>query len=146
MYGGTYRLLARVMEQWGLAFDTVDMTDLVALPCGACARRRALVWVETPTNPLPEGGRHRRRRGTRAPAGARCVVDNTFATPYLQRPLELGADVVLHSMTKYLGGHSDLIGGALVTSDDELIERLAFLRTRSAPSRARWTATSRSEG
>ena len=125
VYGGTYRLLARVMDQWGLAFDTVDMTDLVA--CRSVVREdTALVWVESPPT-LPEGGRHRRRGGPRAPGSARCVVDNTFATPYLQRPLELGADVVLHSMTKYLGGHSDLIGGALVTSDEELTERLAFL-------------------
>ena len=126
MYGGTYRLLARVMDEWGLEFDTVDMTDLVA--CRSVVREdTALVWVESPTNPFLKVIDIAAVADLAHEAGARCVVDNTFATPYLQRPLELGADVVLHSMTKYLGGHSDLIGGALVTSDDELIERLSFL-------------------
>jgi cystathionine gamma-synthase len=126
VYGGTYRLLARVMDQWGLAFDTVDMTDLVA--CRSVVRDdTALVWVESPTNPFLKVVDIAAVADLAHRAGARCVVDNTFATPYLQRPLELGADVVLHSMTKYLGGHSDLIGGALVTSDEELTERLAFL-------------------
>ena len=126
VYGGTYRLLARVMDQWGLAFDTVDMTDLVA--CRSVIREStAVVWVESPTNPFLKVIDIAAVADLAHRAGARCVVDNTFATPYLQRPLELGADVVLHSMTKYLGGHSDLIGGALVTSDDELTERLAFL-------------------
>jgi len=126
VYGGTYRLLARVMDRWGLVFDTVDMTDLVA--CRSVVREdTALVWVESPTNPFLKVVDIAAVADLAHQAGARCVVDNTFATPYLQRPLELGADVVLHSMTKYLGGHSDLIGGALVTSDDELAERLAFL-------------------
>jgi cystathionine gamma-synthase len=126
VYGGTYRLLARVMNEWGLEFDTVDMTDLVA--CRSVVREdTALVWVESPTNPFLKVIDIAAVADLAHKAGARCVVDNTFATPYLQRPLELGADVVLHSMTKYLGGHSDLIGGALVTSDDELAERLAFL-------------------
>ena len=126
VYGGTYRLLARVMDRWGLAFDTVDMTDLIA--CRSVVREdTALVWVESPTNPFLKVVDIAAVAELAHRAGARCVVDNTFATPYLQRPLELGADVVLHSMTKYLGGHSDLIGGALVTSDDELHERLAFL-------------------
>ncbi|MCI0636981.1 MAG: cystathionine gamma-synthase [Actinobacteria bacterium] len=126
VYGGTYRLLSRVMDQWGLAFDTVDMTDLIA--CRSVVREdTALVWVESPTNPFLKVVDIAAVAELAHRAGARCVVDNTFATPYLQRPLELGADVVLHSMTKYLGGHSDLIGGALVTSDDELSERLAFL-------------------
>jgi cystathionine gamma-synthase len=130
VYGGTYRLLARVMDRWGLAFDTVDMTDLVA--CRSVVREdTALVWVESPTNPFLKVVDIAAVADLAHRAGARCVVDNTFATPYLQRPLELGADVVLHSMTKYLGGHSDLIGGALVTSDDELAERLSFL-TNSA--------------
>jgi cystathionine gamma-synthase len=85
------------------------------------------VWVESPTNPFLKVVDIAAVADLAHQAGARCVVDNTFATPYLQRPLELGADVVLHSMTKYIGGHSDLIGGALVTSDEELIERLPFL-------------------
>jgi cystathionine gamma-synthase len=86
-----------------------------------------MVWVESPTNPFLKVVDIAAIADLAHQAGARCVVDNTFATPYLQRPLELGADVVVHSMTKYLGGHSDLIGGALITSDAELIERLPFL-------------------
>jgi cystathionine gamma-synthase len=126
VYGGTYRLLARVMDQWGLAFDTVDMTDLDAFR-SAAREETALVWVESPTNPFLKVVDIAAAAEIAHGVGARCVVDNTFATPYLQRPLELGADVVLHSMTKYLGGHSDLIGGALVASDEELTERLSFL-------------------
>jgi cystathionine beta-lyase/cystathionine gamma-synthase len=127
VYGGTYRLLARVMSDWGLAFDTVDLADEQAL--GAALREKtAVVWLETPTNPWLRVVDIARVAEVAHAAGARVVVDNTFATPYLQRPLELGADVVLHSVTKYLGGHSDLIGGAIVTSDEELIERLTFLQ------------------
>ncbi len=127
VYGGTYRLLARVMSGWGITFDTVDMTDLDALRAAVTARTK-LVWVETPTNPLLKVLDIAAAADIAHAAGARCVVDNTFATPYLQRPLELGADVIVHSVTKYLGGHSDLIGGAVVTSDAELAERLAFLQ------------------
>ncbi len=126
-YGGTYRLLARVMEGWGLAFSTVDMGDLDAFRA-AVGEHTRMVWVETPTNPFLKIVDIAAAAEIAHAAGARCVVDNTFATPYLQRPLELGADVVVHSLTKYLGGHSDLIGGAIVTSDDELIERLTFLQ------------------
>jgi cystathionine gamma-synthase len=126
VYGGTYRLLTRVLGGWGLEHDVVDMTDLIA--CRAVVREStALVWVESPTNPFLKVVDIAAIAALAHEAGARCVVDNTFATPYLQRPLELGADVVLHSMTKYLGGHSDLIGGALVVNDPELIERLTFL-------------------
>ncbi|HKE53765.1 MAG TPA: cystathionine gamma-synthase [Actinomycetota bacterium] len=126
VYGGTYRLLTRVMGQWGLEHDVVDMTDLIA--CRAVVRdSTVLVWIESPTNPFLKVVDIAAIADLAHEAGARCVVDNTFATPYLQRPLELGADVVLHSMTKYLGGHSDLIGGALVANDPELIERLTFL-------------------
>jgi len=127
VYGGTYRLLARVLQGWGLAFDVVDMTDLDALRAAVRPQTRA-VWVETPTNPLLKVIDIAAAADIAHAADARCVVDNTFATPYLQRPLELGADVVVHSVTKYLGGHSDLVGGAIVTSDDELAERLAFLQ------------------
>jgi cystathionine gamma-synthase len=127
VYGGTYRLLARVLHGWGLDFDVVDMTDLDAFR-GAVRPRTRVVWVETPTNPLLKIVDLAAAADIAHAAGARCVVDNTFATPYLQRPLELGADVVVHSVTKYLGGHSDLVGGAIVTSDDELAERLAFLQ------------------
>jgi cystathionine gamma-synthase len=127
VYGGTYRLLARVMNGWGVEFDTVDLADEVSLRSTIRDRTR-IVWLETPTNPLMKIVDIERIAAISREAGAMCVVDNTFATPYLQRPLELGADVVVHSVTKYLGGHSDLIGGAIVTSDDELIERLTFLQ------------------
>jgi cystathionine beta-lyase/cystathionine gamma-synthase len=127
VYGGTYRLLARVMNGWGVEFDTVDLADEVSLRSTIRDRTR-IVWLETPTNPLMKIVDVERVAAISREAGAMCVVDNTFATPYLQRPLELGADVVVHSVTKYLGGHSDLIGGAIVTSDDELIERLTFLQ------------------
>jgi cystathionine beta-lyase/cystathionine gamma-synthase len=127
VYGGTYRLLSRVLAGWGLAFDVVDMTDPQAVASAARDETR-VIWVETPTNPLLKVIDVAAVAEIAHAGGARCVVDNTFATPYLQRPLELGADVVVHSVTKYLGGHSDLVGGAIVTSDEELAERLAFLQ------------------
>ncbi|HXY71717.1 MAG TPA: cystathionine gamma-synthase [Actinomycetota bacterium] len=129
VYGGTYRLLSQVTNRWNLAFDVVDLSDLDALG-GAIRDTTKLVWVETPTNPtmkivdIAAVARLARDRG------ARCVVDNTFASPYLQRPLELGADAVVHSTTKYLGGHSDAIGGAVVVAADDAAtyDRLAFLQ------------------
>jgi len=127
VYGGTYRLLARVLHGWGLAYDVVDMTDLDALRAAVRPETR-IVWVETPTNPLLKVVDIAAAADITHTVGARCVVDNTFATPYLQRPLELDADVVVHSVTKYLGGHSDLVMGAIVTSDDALAERLTFLQ------------------
>lgn len=127
VYGGTYRLLARVLAGWGIAFDAVDMTDPERVRA-ALREETRVVWVETPTNPLLKVVDIAAVAEAAHAAGARVVVDNTFATPYLQRPLELGADVVVHSVTKYLGGHSDLVGGAVVTSDDELAERLRFLQ------------------
>ncbi len=127
VYGGTYRLLARVLRAWGLEHEVVDMTDLEALRA-ALGRGARLVWIETPTNPTLKVVDVAACAEIAHAAGARVVVDNTFATPYLQRPLELGADVVVHSVTKYLGGHSDLVMGALVTRDAELAERLAFLQ------------------
>ncbi len=127
VYGGTYRLLARVLRDWGLGHDVVDMTDVDAIR-GAVRPETRLVWVETPTNPLMKVVDIAAAAEIAHAAGARCVVDNTFATPFLQRPLELGADVVVHSVTKYLGGHSDLVMGAIVTSDEDLADRLAFLQ------------------
>jgi cystathionine gamma-synthase len=127
VYGGTYRLLARVLAQWEVGFDTVDLTDLEA--CAKAVRDETrVVWVESPTNPLLKVVDIAAVAEISHQAGARCVVDNTFATPYLQRPMELGADAVVHSVTKYLGGHSDLVGGALVLDDDDLAERLRFLQ------------------
>jgi cystathionine gamma-synthase len=127
VYGGTYRLLAQVLSGWGVAFDVVDMTDLDAFR-RAVRDETKVVWLETPTNPFLRVLDITAAAEIAHAAGARCVVDNTFATPYLQRPLELGADVVIHSVTKYLGGHSDLVGGAVVTSDDVLADELRFLQ------------------
>jgi cystathionine gamma-synthase len=127
VYGGTYRLLSRVLSQWDVEFDTVDLTDEDALK-KAIRDETRVVWVESPTNPLLKIADIRRCAEIAHEAEARCVVDNTFATPYLQRPLELGADVVVHSVTKYLAGHSDLISGALVVRDRDTADRLAFLQ------------------
>jgi cystathionine gamma-synthase len=127
VYGGTYRLLARVLADWAVAFDTVDLTDPDALRSSLRAETR-VVWVETPTNPFLKVIDIAEAARITHEVDARCVVDNTFATPYLQRPIELGADVVVHSVTKYLGGHSDLVGGAIALDDGELAERLRFLQ------------------
>ncbi|HYZ10873.1 MAG TPA: cystathionine gamma-synthase [Actinomycetota bacterium] len=127
VYGGTYRLLARVLADWGVAFDTVDLTDLEAVRAAVRDETR-VIWVETPTNPFLKVVDIDAVSAIAHEADAWCVVDNTFASPYLQRPLELGADAVVHSVTKYLGGHSDLIGGALVLNDAETAERLRFLQ------------------
>ncbi|MGH2595241.1 MAG: cystathionine gamma-synthase [Actinomycetota bacterium] len=126
VYGGTYRLLTSVLSGWGLESTTADLADEMALNA-AFRPTTKLVWIETPSNPMLKIVDVTRISAIAHAAGARVVVDNTFATPALQRPLELGADAVVHSVTKYLGGHSDLIGGAIVTSDPEWIERLAFL-------------------
>ncbi|MGH2691878.1 MAG: cystathionine gamma-synthase [Actinomycetota bacterium] len=126
VYGGTYRLLAKVLADWGVVFDTADLTDGTAMRKAIREETRA-VWVESPTNPLMKVVDIADASKAAHEAGAWCVVDNTFATPYLQRPLELGADAVVHSVTKYLGGHSDLIGGAVILNDDETAERLEFL-------------------
>ena len=127
VYGGTYRLFAKVTAGLGIGFTTVDMTDLDAVDA-ALGDGVAMILVETPTNPLLKvldlealAGRARR-------AEALFVVDNTFASPYVQRPLEWGADAVVYSATKYLGGHSDLVMGAVATSDERLAERLRFLQ------------------
>lgn len=126
VYGGTYRLLARVLEPWGLRYTTCDLADGSALQ-RALRDETRFVWVETPSNPLLKIVDIEAVARLVHDAGAKLVVDNTFATPALQRPLELGADAVVHSVTKYIGGHSDLIGGAVVTSDAALTESLGFL-------------------
>ena len=126
VYGGTYRLVARVLSEWGVAFDAVDQSDPGAV-AGAVRDETRVVMMETPSNPLLKIADIARVAEIARGAGATSVVDNTFATPYLQRPLELGADVVVHSVTKYLGGHSDLVGGALVLREEDLVERLAYL-------------------
>jgi cystathionine gamma-synthase len=126
VYGGTYRLLSKVLEPWGLAFSTTDLNDADAIS-GALRPQTRIVWFETPSNPLLKVVDIEAVATAAHEAGARVVVDNTFATPALQRPLELGADAIVHSITKYISGHSDLIGGAIVTSDQEWIDRLGFL-------------------
>ena len=124
-YGGTFRLVDKVLTGWGIDYTAVDLSDLDALHAALRPTTR-VVWCETPTNPLLGIADIAALADVAGSAGARLVVDNTFASPYLQQPLALGADVVLHSTTKYVGGHSDVVGGALVTDDDELAERLTF--------------------
>jgi cystathionine gamma-synthase len=124
-YGGTYRLFARVLERWGVAHTPVALSDLDAVRA-AMRPETSLIWCETPTNPLLGIADIAGLAGIAHESGARLVVDNTFASPYLQQPLALGADVVVHSTTKYLGGHSDVVGGALVTSDVAFGEELAY--------------------
>ncbi|MDT0308077.1 cystathionine gamma-synthase [Streptomyces sp. DSM 44917] len=124
-YGGTFRLVARVAERWGVAWSVADTSDPASVRA-ALRPETKLVWVETPSNPLLGVTDIAATAELTRSAGARLVVDNTFASPYLQQPLALGADVVVHSTTKYLGGHSDVVGGALVTSDAALAEELAF--------------------
>jgi len=126
-YGGTYRLLARVFEPAGVTWSAVDHVDLDAL-AGAWRDDTKILWVETPTNPLLTVVDIAAVTRLAHERGARVVVDNTFATPYLQQPLALGADVVVHSSTKYLGGHSDVVGGAVALADDELAEHIAFVQ------------------
>ncbi len=127
LYGGTYRLMRRVFERQGIEFSFVDTSDEAAFRA-ALRPATKLVWIETPSNPLLRVSDIAACCGIAREGGATSVVDNTFATPYLQQPLALGADIVLHSTTKYMGGHSDVVGGALLTSDDELHERLRFLQ------------------
>src|SRR6266849_329790 len=124
-YGGTYRLFARVAERWGLRWTAVPLHDLDAV-ASAFTPATKLLWVETPTNPLLRIADIAALVTLARGKGARVVVDNTFASPYLQQPLTLGADVVVHSTTKYCGGHSDVIGGALVVNDPELGDQLAY--------------------
>jgi cystathionine gamma-synthase len=125
VYGGTHRIFTQVYEEYDLAFDFVDTTDHDAVR-SAMGDSTELVWVETPTNPLMNVNDIGALADIAHEHDALCAVDNTFATPYLQRPLDFGADVVCHSLTKYLGGHSDLVAGALVTDDADLDERLGF--------------------
>jgi cystathionine gamma-synthase len=126
VYGGTWRLLDRVYTRWGLEVTPVDLTDLDAVRA-ACTDRTRLVWAESPSNPLLKVLDLAALAELAHDAGARLVADNTFATPYLQQPASLGADLVLHSTTKYLGGHSDTVGGAVCT-DEATAETLAFIQ------------------
>ncbi|WFG43163.1 cystathionine gamma-synthase [Pseudonocardia alni] len=133
-YGGTFRLVDKVLSGVGVEHTPVDLADHDALRAALRPTTR-VVWCETPTNPLLGIADIAALAGMAHSAGARLVVDNTFASPYLQTPLALGADVVVHSTTKYVGGHSDVVGGALVTDDDALSEQIAFVQnsTGSVP-------------
>jgi cystathionine gamma-synthase len=124
-YGGTFRLVARVLANWGVEYTSVPLDDLDAVR-SAVRPNTKVVWCETPTNPLLGIADIAGLADIAHDAGAHLVVDNTFASPYLQQPIALGADVVVHSTTKYLGGHSDVVGGALVAAEAELGEQLAF--------------------
>ncbi|TDD91876.1 cystathionine gamma-synthase [Saccharopolyspora karakumensis] len=126
-YGGTFRLIDKVLSGWGISYTPAPVSDVDAVRA-AIQENTKLVWLETPTNPLLNIGDIAALAQVSADAGVKFVVDNTFASPFLQQPLELGATAVVHSTTKYLGGHSDVVGGAVVTSDDELAEQLAFLQ------------------
>jgi cystathionine beta-lyase/cystathionine gamma-synthase len=130
VYGGTWRLADKVWRRYGIETDAVDLCDLDAVATAiaghGAARPARMVWIETPTNPLLKVVDISAVAGLAAASGTLTVVDSTFATPYLTRPLELGADLVLHSATKYLGGHSDVIGGLVTTRNDEIAAALRF--------------------
>ncbi|MDI2128825.1 cystathionine gamma-synthase [Yinghuangia seranimata] len=125
-YGGTFRLFAKVLDRWGLEWTPAPSGDVAAVRAAIRPGRTKVIWCETPSNPLLGVADIAELADVAMEAGALLVVDNTFASPYLQQPLTLGADVVVHSTTKYMGGHSDVVGGALVAADAELGERLAY--------------------
>jgi cystathionine gamma-synthase len=127
-YGGTFRLMARVLTEWGVSYRPVPISDIAAVADALAERPARVLWAETPTNPLLSIADISALADVAHQAGALLVVDNTFASPYLQQPLALGADAVVHSTTKYLGGHSDVVGGAVVVADPALGDRLAFLQ------------------
>src|SRR5579864_209457 len=125
-YGGTYRLHDKVLASWGVSYAPVPMSEPQSVRSALAERPARVVWVETPTNPLLSLADISALADIAHDSGAMLVVDNTFASPYLQQPLPLGADAVVHSTTKYIGGHSDVVGGALVVRDAELGEQLYF--------------------
>jgi cystathionine gamma-synthase len=127
-YGGTFRLFDKVLKPWGLNYTPVPQTDLDAVRDALDATGAKLIWTETPTNPLLNITDIEALAEIARGHGAKLVVDNTFASPYLQRPLTLGADAVVHSTTKYVGGHSDVVGGAVIVRDSELADSIAFLQ------------------
>jgi cystathionine gamma-synthase len=124
-YGGTYRLFAKVAQRWGVNFSTANVSDVDDIRSKITDKTK-MVWLETPTNPLLNIADIAAVAGVTRESGALLVIDNTFASPYLQQPLALGADVVVHSTTKYVGGHSDVVGGALILNDPELAAELKF--------------------
>jgi len=137
VYGGTYRLFQRVMADHGLEFSYVDTSDTAAVEAALRPQTR-MVWLETPTNPLLKLADIGAIAALARSRGVLTVVDNTFASPYGQQPLSLGADLVLHSTTKYIGGHSDVVGGALITSDAAVYERLKFLQNAAGAVPGAW--------
>jgi len=139
LYGGTYRLLERVFRPWGLKVSYADSTDPASFAAAVLPETR-LIWVETPTNPLLKLVDIAAVADVAKLASALLVVDNTFASPYLQHPLEYGADIVVHSTTKYLGGHSDVIGGAVVTSNQDVWDRVKFYQNAAGAVPGPWDA------
>ncbi|SDK96589.1 cystathionine gamma-synthase [Cryobacterium sp. Sr8] len=133
VYGGTHRLIERVHGPWGVRNTTVEMSDLRAVEQAIIPGETKVLWVETPSNPLMKISDIAELADIGHRAGLVVVVDNTFASPALQHPLAHGADVVVHSTTKYLGGHSDVLGGALIINDDELAEKARFLQFAAGP-------------
>ena len=127
-YGGTFRLVDKVLRNWGMTYQPVAMSDPAAVRQALADTPARVVWVETPTNPLLSVADIAALAGAAHEAGALLVVDNTFASPYLQQPLGLGADVVVHSTTKYIGGHSDVVGGAIIVTDPDLGEKISFIQ------------------
>jgi cystathionine gamma-lyase len=130
LYGGTYRIFTKVFKPFGLSFRFIDMSQ-PSLVEEVISEKTKLIWIETPTNPLLNIIDIKAICEIAKKKGVKVCVDNTFATPYLQRPLDLGADLVLHSVTKYLGGHSDVVMGAVITSDEGLAEKIAFIQNAS---------------
>lgn len=127
-YGGSFRLIDRVLGAWGIGNTPVDMSNEQALTAAIEKNKAKLVWVETPSNPMMTITDIAKVAQIAHAAGALLVVDNTFASPFLQQPLTLGADIVVHSTTKYIGGHSDVVGGAVIVKDDELAEKIGFIQ------------------
>ena len=128
VYGGTHRLVSRVFIPWGVSLSTVNMSDLDAVRKTIRPDATKVLWIETPSNPLMKISDIEALVAIAKETGILVVVDNTFASPYLQQPLSLGADVVVHSTTKYLGGHSDVLGGAVIVNSEELAEKVGFLQ------------------
>ena len=128
VYGGTYRLLSKVFVPWGVGLDVVNITDLKAVETALASKHYQYVWVETPSNPLLNITDIAATTEVAHKYGTKVAVDNTFASPALQHPLADGADVVVYSTTKYIGGHSDVVGGAVVVNDEETREKVAFLQ------------------
>ena len=130
IYGGTYRIMKRIYEPFGLVFKFVDMSNVANIEAAVSANTK-MIWIETPTNPLLKIVDIKAITNICRQKNIHSVVDNTFASPYLQNPLDMNADIVMHSVTKYLGGHSDTVMGALITNDDELAKQLAFIQNAS---------------